>query len=154
MDFRYFCLKQINLKKTKINCCHFPLKEDLVNESKHARCKSILIDHVQCISLLTLCWFEQTEDFNQGIFHSRYHQIEKASFSNILLKTKLNNMHNAFKLIFTALIWTNNRVPGMFHLYHRIIMRHKYVTKQKWIWVNCYCWGNSSMVEGRFSKWF
>ena len=22
------------------------------------------------------------------------------------------------------------------------------------IWVNCYCWGNSSMVEGRFSKWF
>ena len=20
--------------------------------------------------------------------------------------------------------------------------------------VNCYCWGNSSMVEGRFSKWF
>ena len=23
-----------------------------------------------------------------------------------------------------------------------------------WIWVICYCWGNSSMVEGRFSKWF
>ena len=22
------------------------------------------------------------------------------------------------------------------------------------IWVICYCWGNSSMVEGRFSKWF
>ena len=22
------------------------------------------------------------------------------------------------------------------------------------IWVNCYCWGNWSMVEGRFSKWF
>ena len=22
------------------------------------------------------------------------------------------------------------------------------------IWVNCYCWGNSSMVEGRFSRWF
>ena len=22
------------------------------------------------------------------------------------------------------------------------------------IWVNCYCWGNSSMVEGQFSKWF
>ena len=26
----------------------------------------------------------------------------------------------------------------------------------KWAfnWVNCYCWGKSSMVEGRFSKWF
>ena len=23
-----------------------------------------------------------------------------------------------------------------------------------WIWLNCYCWGDSSMVEGRFSKWF
>ena len=22
------------------------------------------------------------------------------------------------------------------------------------IWLNCYCWGNSSMVEGRYSKWF
>ena len=22
------------------------------------------------------------------------------------------------------------------------------------IWVNCYCWGNSSILEGRFSKWF
>ena len=22
------------------------------------------------------------------------------------------------------------------------------------VWVNCYCWGNSSMVEGRVSKWF
>ena len=22
------------------------------------------------------------------------------------------------------------------------------------IWVNCYCWGNSSMAEGQFSKWF
>ena len=22
------------------------------------------------------------------------------------------------------------------------------------IWLNCYCWGKSSMVEGRFSKWF
>ena len=22
------------------------------------------------------------------------------------------------------------------------------------IWVICYCWGNSSIVEGRFSKWF
>ena len=22
------------------------------------------------------------------------------------------------------------------------------------IWVNCYCWGKSSMVEGWFSKWF
>ena len=21
-------------------------------------------------------------------------------------------------------------------------------------WVNCYCWGNSSILEGRFSKWF
>ena len=22
------------------------------------------------------------------------------------------------------------------------------------IWLNCYCWGNWGMVEGRFSKWF
>ena len=22
------------------------------------------------------------------------------------------------------------------------------------IWLNCYCWGKSSMVEGLFSKWF
>ena len=22
------------------------------------------------------------------------------------------------------------------------------------IWVICYCWGNSSILEGRFSKWF
>ena len=22
------------------------------------------------------------------------------------------------------------------------------------IWLNCYCWGNSSILEGRFSKWF
>ena len=22
------------------------------------------------------------------------------------------------------------------------------------IWLNCYCWGNSSIPEGRFSKWF
>ena len=22
------------------------------------------------------------------------------------------------------------------------------------VWLNCYCWGNSNMVEGRFSKWF
>ena len=32
-----------------------------------------------------------------------------------------------------------------------------YIFKQSFkhhIWVNCYCWGNSSMVEGRFSKWF
>ena len=28
------------------------------------------------------------------------------------------------------------------------------VRKFPYIWVNCYCWGNSSMVEGRFSKWF
>ena len=27
-------------------------------------------------------------------------------------------------------------------------------TKRISIWVICYCWGNSSMVEGRFSKWF
>ena len=26
--------------------------------------------------------------------------------------------------------------------------------ENKYIWVNCYCWGNSSMVEGRFSKRF
>ena len=22
------------------------------------------------------------------------------------------------------------------------------------VFVNCYCWGKSSLVEGRFSKWF
>ena len=22
------------------------------------------------------------------------------------------------------------------------------------IWLNCYCWGNSSILKGRFSKWF
>ena len=27
-------------------------------------------------------------------------------------------------------------------------------TKDLTIWVNCYCWEKSSMVEGRFSKWF
>ena len=25
---------------------------------------------------------------------------------------------------------------------------------EKTIWVNCWCWGNWGMVEGRFSKWF
>ena len=24
----------------------------------------------------------------------------------------------------------------------------------RYIWLNCYCWGNSSIPEGRFSKWF
>ena len=30
----------------------------------------------------------------------------------------------------------------------------EYKHRTKSIRVNCYCWGNSSMVEGRFSKWF
>ena len=29
-----------------------------------------------------------------------------------------------------------------------------FFVKVNLIRVNCYCWGNSSMVEGRFSKWF
>ena len=27
-------------------------------------------------------------------------------------------------------------------------------TKLAFIWLNCYCWGNSSILEGQFSKWF
>ena len=34
-------------------------------------------------------------------------------------------------------------------------MRETFCRKTWWgkIWVNCYCWGNSSMVEDRLSKW-
>ena len=37
--------------------------------------------------------------------------------------------------------------PGYFWWY-------QYPLACEQIWVICYCWGNSSMVEGRFSKWF
>ena len=26
--------------------------------------------------------------------------------------------------------------------------------KSLMVWLNCYCWGNSSILEGQFSKWF
>ena len=28
------------------------------------------------------------------------------------------------------------------------------LTSKRCLWVICYCWGNLSVVEGRFSKWF
>ena len=65
-----------------------------------------------------------------------------------------------FFLIMT--IW-NERHPFIF--LHQLIFiilcsfqirrgEEKKTNKISKIWVNCYCWGKSSMVEGRFSKWF
>ena len=48
---------------------------------------------------------------------------------------------------------------------HYLAICHKWILFLEWgqvfsghnqsaIWLNCYCWGNSSIPEGRFSKWF
>ena len=42
---------------------------------------------------------------------------------------------------------------------HQIYNNWWWFPEKEWslscyIWLNCYCWGNWGMVEGRFSKWF
>ena len=43
----------------------------------------------------------------------------------------------------------NHKVP---HLHPNSTMFMPLDRLQLMIWVNCYCWGNSSILEGRFSK--
>ena len=45
--------------------------------------------------------------------------------------------------------------------YNLPMQPEEWIERSRWgnfptllIRVNCYCWGNSSMVEGLFSKWF
>ena len=42
------------------------------------------------------------------------------------------------------IIWTLNCFLGCIYILYSILYS---------IWLNCYCWGNSSILEGRFSKW-
>ena len=46
-----------------------------------------------------------------------------------------------------------DKIQHFFKIVVKKKMTIEHVFLWKSLWVNCYCWGNSSILEGRFSKW-
>ena len=80
----------------------------------------------------------------------------KLKFILLQFEPNLNEILNLLLIqlgvsIFKSHVFFKRKTVKTFSL---VCLSHSLIFDLLCIWVNCYCWGNSSMVEGRFSKWF
>ena len=110
--------------------------------------------------------WRHTQNYPVEYFNTRRRSVEQeckgkllrkqdnvaCSTNEIGSKTTLEEQ-NIFNAVGIASNDKSNTFIGLKHDQISIIVQIFEIVKKK-VWVNCYCWGNSSMVEGRFPKWF
>ena len=117
-------------------------------ESWSIWCVRIIIDMCQkyywCVSEILLICVRNIIDVSQK-YHWCVSEIVLMCVGNII-DVLWKSYWCVFEILLTSTIVCNKR----WTYFGQEILDFR----RKSIWVICYCWGNSSIVEGRFSKWF
>ena len=96
------------------------------------------------------CWTFFYEGIIQGISHEKVWvaiYVELQDNINLIRGVSIDSPWvPGYSAFFESIEIVQLRILFFFLTSDHVIISH--------IWVICYCWGNSSIPEGRFSKWF